>query len=189
MAPATKSLTMHCISPYTYFRKPAVYLSTNKCAPSVDHIELEDSYFCTAQHHCTWRFSAQLGPVWCQKQEIRTPKHHSHDKQCLDVPPSTAALIPQNWGGISMWRLPATCEIILPIVSWVISVPNPILQAPPDSISQSVIVHAIMNDTRQAGGKKSNSIPEARSLGHWQHHQLTSALLLGQGIMYFLAPL
>lgn len=88
-----------------------------------------------------------------------------------------------------MWHLAVVYEIILPIVSCVICVPNPIFQAPPDSTSQSVIVHAVMNDTRQACGTKSTSIPEARSLGHWQHHQLTSALLLGQGTMYFLASL
>lgn len=45
-------------------------------------------YFCTAQHHSMWRFSAQLGPVWWQKQEVSTPKHHSQDKQCSDVPPA-----------------------------------------------------------------------------------------------------
>lgn len=60
-----------------------------------------------------------------------------------------------------MWHLPATCEIILPIVSCTISVPNPIFQVPPVSTSQSLIVHAVMNGTRQADSTKSASILEA----------------------------
>lgn len=80
----------------------------------------------------------------------------------LRCPISTAALPPQNWEEISMWHLPAICEIILPVVSWVISVPNPIIQVPRDGTFQSLIVHAVMNDTRQANSPKSASNPEAK---------------------------
>lgn len=43
MAPAMKSLTMHCMSHYRCFKKPAVHFGTNKFAPWVNHIELENS--------------------------------------------------------------------------------------------------------------------------------------------------
>lgn len=61
-----------------------------------------------------------------------------------------------------MRHLPAMCEIVLPLISCVISVPNLIFQAPPDSTSQTLIAHAVMNDTRQADSPKFTSIPEAR---------------------------
>lgn len=61
-----------------------------------------------------------------------------------------------------MRNLPAMCEIILPIINCVISVPNPIFQMLPDSTSQSLVVHAVMNVTRQADRPKFASIPEAR---------------------------
>lgn len=54
------------------------------------------------------------------------------------------------------------CEIIVPLVRWVISAPNSIFQVPPDSTSHSLAVHAVVNDTREADGSKSASIPKAR---------------------------
>lgn len=132
MAPAMKSLTTHCMSPYRCFKKPAVHFGTNKFMSSADRMELEYSQLFL---HCPAPLQTEIlcpsGANLMAESKRLEPQNIIHVINSAWMSHQHSCSTFTNWGRISMQHLPATSRIILSSVSWVISVSNPIFRESP----------------------------------------------------------
>lgn len=190
MAPAMKSLTMHCMSPYRCFKKPAVHFGTNKFMSSADRMELEYGQLFL---HCLAPFQTKIlcpsGANLVAESKRLEPQNHSHDKQCLDVPPAQLLCFHKTGEGFPCDTYQLHPELsCLQLAGWLLC-QIPSFRSHLWQHFPSLTVHAVMNDTRQAESPKSASIPEARRSKKRRRPTAPSIdlwVVVGTGIMYFL---